>query len=125
MIVVAGSGSHLFHYVPESGAAQHVNQVLRDLETSARGNPALEGEIKRFTSHSGRSGGATEANEHEETQVQWIGPRGGWDLGGLQTMFEYLYGTTKTDGKVGRALLGWKHVGKGGMCPTVECINEQ
>lgn len=123
MIVLAGAGTHLFGYVPDTGAAQHVNAVLRDLESAARLIPNFAKLVKKFTSHSGRSGGATEANEHSETQAQWIGPRGGWDLGGLQTMFEYIYGTTKTDGRVGRALSGWKHVDRGGFCPGIECID--
>lgn len=123
MIALAASGTHLFPQVPDGGAAQHVNAVLRDLEAAASENPTLAYILRKFTSHSGRSGPATEANEHEETQCQWIGPRGGWDLGGLQTMFEYIYATIKTDGKVGRALSGWKHVGKGGHCPTINCID--
>jgi len=123
MIALAGSGSHLFPFVPENGAAAHVNAVLRDLETTERENVRFARAIKKFTSHSGRSGGATEANEHAETQIQWVGPRGGWELGGLQTMFEYVYGTTKTDGRVGRALSGWKHVDKGGFAPTIACID--
>ena len=97
--MLAGVSTNLFPFVPESGAAQHVNAVLRDLETAAQESPNLAKAMKRFTSHSSRSGGATEANEHDEAQPAWIGPRGGWDLGGLQQMFEYIYGTTKIHAK--------------------------
>lgn len=56
MIALAGSGSHLFPFVPENGAAAHVNAVLRDLETTERDNARFARAIKKFTSHSGRSG---------------------------------------------------------------------
>lgn len=66
-----------------------------------------------LTSQSSRSGAATYANEHGEMQTQWIIPRGGWTLDGVQTIFNYVSGTSKTDAKVGRALSGWPSTDKG------------
>jgi hypothetical protein len=77
-----------------------------------------------LTSQSSRSGSATFANEHREMQTQWILPRGGWTLDGVQTIFNYVSGTGKTDARVGRALSGWPSIQDGGVSPTIECIPE-
>jgi hypothetical protein len=79
---------------------------------------------KKYTSKSGRSGGSTMANEHPEVQTQDILPRGGWDLQGIQTIFTYICGTSRMDGKVGRVLSGWPHSMTGGITPhPVECFS--
>jgi hypothetical protein len=51
--------------------------------------------------------------------TQWLVARGGWTLDGLQTVFNYIAGTAKSDARVGRALSGWKHTDSGGACPSV------
>lgn len=101
----ATSSGRLFPFVPESNAASHVNSLLSALCSAAQEDVALGMEFsalcKKLTSHSPRSGACTEANENPEMQLQWVVPRGGWDLSGILTIFSYLYGTTATDGRVG------------------------
>jgi hypothetical protein len=66
---------------------------------------------------SGRSGPAEAGNDHPELLT----------LDGLQTLFNNRAGTAKSDERVGRALLGWKHTDSVGGCPSVLVLppNEQ
>jgi len=110
----------LFPTIPEGSEAQYVNRILNVLSSLIDDEEFTEA----LRSHSGRSGPATYANEHPDIQTQWIIPRGGWTLDGLQTIFNYLCGTTKTDSKVGRALSGWRSANEGAACPSIDCIPE-
>ena len=47
--------------------------------------------------HSARPGAATKANSHKGMNTQDIIPRGGWDLDGMQNIFNYVHGTFKQD----------------------------
>jgi hypothetical protein len=127
----SSSSERLFPLVPLNNPAQYINNLLGDLCSASEEFPEMAHEIsllkKKLTSHSNRAGPTTHAQEHPEIELQWCVPRGGWELGGLLTIFKYLHATTKTDGRVGRALSGWTHVERGGHCPTVACLppNEQ
>lgn len=120
--------------VAQGSEASYTNRLLALLSTeySATADENDENEAdwelsEHLTSQSTRSGSATFANEHSEMQTQWIIPRGGWrggwTLEGVQTIFNYVSGTSLTDARVGRALSGWESVSKGILiaCMHVLC----
>lgn len=72
---------HIFPNIPEGNEAAYVNRLLADLyETwsASRGERDIDGLqlSKDLSSHSGRGGGAEEASDHRDVQIQWLIPRG-------------------------------------------------
>lgn len=114
----------LFPQISESGESEYVNRVLAQLlaELAAQDGADVEKLTQKLLSHSTRSGSATHANSHSGVQTSWVVLRGGWTVDSLQTIFNYLCGSTKTDSKVGRALSGWPSADHGGNCPSEDCI---
>jgi hypothetical protein len=69
----------IFPNIPEGSEASYVNRLLEDLFQSWQSSIGSEGAqqlTKELTSHSGRSGGAQDASDHKDVQIQWIIPRG-------------------------------------------------
>lgn len=120
-IVLAGKHSTLlFEAVAKGGEAHYTNRLLHDLseENEHAISAAETGDdtwtlSEGLTSQSSRSGASTHADQHSQMQTQWLIPRGGWTLDGIQTIFNYVSGTQKTDSRVGRALAGWSSVDHG------------
>ena len=104
MIVCCSCGAgQLFADIPDDGEANYINRVLASLVGDADENLTPE-----LTSHSGRSGPASFANEHKDMQTQWLIQRGGWTVDGLLTVFNYIAGTANIDSRVGRVLSAWE-----------------
>jgi integrase len=114
----------LFPQIAERSESEYVNRVLAQLlaELAAADGEDVDKLTQKLLSHSTRSGSASHANAHSDVQTSWVVLRGGWTLDGLQTVFNYLCGSAKTDSKVGRALSGWPSAHRGGNCPSEECI---
>lgn len=125
MTVTNSPTDALFKQVSQGSESQYVNRVLAQLVEQLSHDPSIHHKLSKLLSHSTRSGGATFANEHADIQTSWIVLRGGWTLEGMQTIFNYLCGTMKTDASVGRVLSGWASAGSGGNCPSIECIPEE
>ena len=107
--------------------AKYVNRLLKWIEEEAEKERATDPDLDysvNLTSKSSRSGPATMANEHPDIQTQWILPRGGWSLEGIQTIFHYICGTSKSDTRVARVLSGWPSALYGGNSPSILCIAE-
>jgi len=118
-IVVNAPTVDLFACIPLDGEAKHVNSMLANLTQTVDASADLTAHL---TSHSTRSGPAEYANEHPDIQSQYVVPRGGWELGGMQTYFTYISGTYKTDSRCGRALSGWPNANEGGHCPGIAAV---
>lgn len=69
-----------------------------------------------LSTHSARSGSATYADQHSSVHTQHVIMRGGWSVEGIQTIFNYIVGTAKTDSIVGRALSNYTTADTGGLC---------
>ncbi len=117
LVVGCVNSTNLFSVIAQGSEASYTNRLLALLSTEYNATSEdndLDWELsEHLTSQSTRSGSATFANEHSEMQTQWIIPRGGWTLEGVQTIFNYVSGTSLTDARVGRALSGWESVSKG------------
>lgn len=115
-ILFGASDTDVFNSVLVGGEAAYTNRLLTSLSSE---NKSDEEDTDSWTlrdnlsSQSARSGSATFANEHPQMQTQWLVQRGGWTLDGIQTIFNYISGTGKTDSRVARALSGWESTDKG------------
>jgi len=77
----ANPSDQIFPNILEGAESQYVNRLLQDLydtwfaqqEGHQNGYQSL---TKALSSHSGRAGGAQDASDHRDIQVQWIIPRG-------------------------------------------------
>lgn len=126
MLITNNPTDAMFPCILPGSESQYVNKLLaRLLEELSDDDSAVYRMTERLLSHSMRSGGASFANEHSDIQTSWIVLRGGWTLEGLQTVFNYLCGSVKTDSRVARALSGWPNALRGGNCPSIECIPEE
>lgn len=120
MIIVRPDPSeHLFQPIALSGEAVYVNRLLNHLFHSWGDDESLNkpAAFELYSSHAQRHGSAEACNEHPDIQTQWLVQRGAWSLDSIQTVFNYIAGTAKSDARVGRALAGWPSVDSGGMCP--------
>jgi len=122
MLITNSPTDALFPHIPIGSESQYVNRLLKELLEELDEDSDIYKMTENLLSHSMRSGPATFANEHADIQTSWIVLRGGWTLEGLQTIFNYLCGTGKTDSRVARALSGWPSALRGGNCPSIECI---
>jgi hypothetical protein len=104
--------------------AGFTNKILTSVGEELRKAGAGEGLTELLTSHGGRHGGAESANEHPDIMIHWLVHRGGWTLSAMQTIFNYIAGTSKTDSRVGRVLSGWRHASQGGVCPSFGALPE-
>lgn len=126
MLITNNPTDALFPRIPTGSESQYVNKLLaRLLDELSDDDSSVYKMTERLLSHSMRSGGASFANEHSDIQTSWIVLRGGWTLEGLQTVFNYLCGSVKTDSRVARALSGWPNALRGGNAPSIECIPEE
>jgi hypothetical protein len=130
MIAVNKKASHrVFPGVVKKNESKHVNKVLKGLyeEWVLQGGleknngvplgEAPDSPFMLYTSHAQRHGSAESSNEHPDIQTQWIIPRGAWTLDQIQTLFNYIAGTAKSDKYLGRVLAGWPSATAGGFCP--------
>ncbi len=123
MIVVNSDVANgMFSQIPEGGESTYMNRVLRALWKLWKDDEDDTDESKPddfllYTSHAQRHGSTETGNEHPDIQTQWLIPRGAWTLDQIQTIFNYICGTAKSDSKVGRALAGWPSADSGGACP--------
>lgn len=110
---------HLFHRVEQGGEAGYVNRLLKYLfqKWEADDDGEKPEEFEMYTSHAQRHGSAETANEHPEIQTQWLVQRGAWSLESIQTVFNYIAGTAKSDCRIARVLAGWPSANAGGMAP--------
>jgi hypothetical protein len=76
--------------------AGFTNKILTSVGEELRKAGAGEGLTELLTSHGGRHGGAESANEHPDIMIHWLVHRGGWTLSAMQTIFNYIAGTSKT-----------------------------
>jgi hypothetical protein len=100
---------------------------------------------EHLSSHFARSGGAQDAQEHKNTDPMGNFTRsagyllflnmiciqlllhnllflGGWTLESVQTIFNYIVGSSKTDAYVARVQSGWSNIQEDGICPNIEAI---
>jgi hypothetical protein len=121
----------LFPQIEKKQEAKHVNKVLKALYEEwvklgglEQNGGVPEGEdpdspFMLYTSHAQRHCSAETSNEHPDIQTQWLIPRGAWTLDQIQTLFNYIAGTAKSDKFLGRVLSGWPSATAGGFCPGV------
>lgn len=107
--------SSVHHMDNVKGAAQHVNNMLKSLNAQFIKDGRKQNSI--YTSHSMRHGSAEHSNEHPQMQTSWLLFAGGWALDQMQTLFNYIAGTSKTATKTGRAKSDWADLDNGGYCP--------
>eukprot|EP00597_Dinobryon_sp_UTEXLB2267_P013224 CAMPEP_0170114766 /NCGR_PEP_ID=MMETSP0020_2-20130122/10953_1 /TAXON_ID=98059 /ORGANISM="Dinobryon sp., Strain UTEXLB2267" /LENGTH=692 /DNA_ID=CAMNT_0010341923 /DNA_START=911 /DNA_END=2992 /DNA_ORIENTATION=+ len=114
----------IFPNIPEGNEAAYVNRLLADLyetwSTRREERDSVQQLSKDLSSHSARHGGAQDASDHKDIQLQWIIPRGGWKVDGIQTIFTYIVGTDNCDKRVARIESGWNRIDEGGVCPGIE-----
>jgi hypothetical protein len=111
----------MFENVPIKGEAKYMNRILRVLydqwDDDLERDDDDPHDFLLYTSHSQRHGSAETGNEHPDIQTQWLIPRGAWTLDQIQTIFNYIAGTAKSDTYVARAVAGWPSAESGGQCP--------
>jgi uncharacterized coiled-coil protein SlyX len=114
--MVVNADTSLFRSLTQKTSSSQYTNSLLDLLCEKLQDQVTSG----LTSKSLRSGSSTHVGEHPDIQLQWVLPRGGWSMEGVQTVFHYVFGTYKTDSRVGRILSGWLKSGEGGFIPSID-----
>jgi hypothetical protein len=114
----------LFSRISENQGSKYLNKLLAllyDAWENSDEEEELHVDFRRLTSHSLRRGSTNHLATNPQVSLSSLYIRGGWDMGGIATIFHYILGTPISDGVTGRALSGWDdNPNAGGKCPGKE-----
>jgi len=108
----------LYPFIAERRGGDSVNQLLK------RKCEEHDNLTSRLTSKCFKTGAATALNEHPNSKETNIFLRLGHEMKNIQTSYNYVLKTTKTESQTARLMSGWNDPSYGGLCPWIESIPE-
>ena len=106
----------LYPLIAANRGGHYVNDMLK------RKFEEEDGLTPKLTSKCFRTGAATHLNEDPASKERNIILRLGHEMKSIETSYNYILGTSKTESQSARLMSGWSSPEFGGICPWMEAI---